>query len=273
MIRVFPRRTNMTPRDDYAFVGDPPLLRPPATEVHVSCTFTWDVAETRRLADAWGQYYPVKLGGCALGSPAGEFVPGMYVRQGVTITSRGCNNQCPWCLVPEREGPLRELEIHPGNNLIDNNLLQCSREHIANVVTMLRGQHAILLSGGLDSTLVTDSIAGGLKSLRIKRMFFAADTKEAIKPLERARRKLNGFTMDQLHCFVLLGFKYETLDHALARLIQVYDLGFMPFAQLYHPADKYIDYSREWRKLAKTWSRPAAPKAYMRQLRVLTTTF
>lgn len=29
IIRVFPRRTSMTPRDDYAFVGDPPLMLPP----------------------------------------------------------------------------------------------------------------------------------------------------------------------------------------------------------------------------------------------------
>jgi hypothetical protein len=42
VIRVFPRRTSLTPTDEYAFVGEPPMLRPEADEVHVSCTFTWD---------------------------------------------------------------------------------------------------------------------------------------------------------------------------------------------------------------------------------------
>jgi len=42
IIRVFPRRTSFTPVDELAFVGDPPLERPAADEVHVSCTFTWD---------------------------------------------------------------------------------------------------------------------------------------------------------------------------------------------------------------------------------------
>jgi hypothetical protein len=254
----------MTPTDDYAFVGGPPLLRPAADLVHISCTFTWDIDKARWLQCAWGQYYPVVLGGPAFGYGGGDFTPGMYVRKGVVITHRGCNNHCPWCLVPEREGRLRELAIHEGNNIIDNNLLQCSRDHIAKVIAMLRKQRGIMLSGGLDSRLLTDSIAQDLKSLSIKRMFFAADTKEAIKPLERARRKLNGFTIDQLRAFVLIAFNKETIDQALDRLIEVYELGFMPFAQLYQPPGQYINYSKEWGKLAQTWSRPARTKAYMR---------
>ena len=64
IIRVFPRRTSYTPTDKYAFIGDPPMFRPDADEVHISCTFTWDKANAERLRDAWGQYYPVvTLGG------------------------------------------------------------------------------------------------------------------------------------------------------------------------------------------------------------------
>ena len=32
IIRVFPRRTSLTPVDDMAFVGNPPMLRPEADE-------------------------------------------------------------------------------------------------------------------------------------------------------------------------------------------------------------------------------------------------
>jgi len=269
IIRVFPRRTTMTPRDDYAFVGDPPLFLPSGNEVHVDCTFTWDMAEASRLFRAWSKHYPVvKLGGPAYGympgMAAGEFVPRLYVRKGVTFTSRGCNNQCPWCLVQEREGKLREIKIRIGSNILDNNLLQCNKEHIAEVFDMLRTQHGIKFSGGLDSRLLTDSIADDLRSLRIKQLFFACDTKEAIKPLERAKKMLEGFTREQLRAYVLLAFNNETILEAQERLEAVWALGFMPFAQLYQPADKYIQYSKDWRALARTWSRPAAMKAYMR---------
>lgn len=264
IIRVFPRRTRMTPTDEYAFVGGPRLIRPKADVVHISCTFTWDIPKARWLQCAWGQYYPTVIGGPAFDDVGEDFTPGLYVRQGVIVTSRGCNNHCPWCLVPQREGPLREIPIHPGNNLIDNNLLQCSRQHIGKVIDMLRHQHAIIFSGGFDSRLLTDSIAEDLRSLSIRAMFFACDTKEAIRPLERARRKLDGFSISQLRCFVLLGFENETIDQALERLIAVWDLGFLPFAMLYQPPDGYIEYSQEWRKLAKNWTRPARTKAFMR---------
>jgi len=65
-IRVFPRRTQWTPADRLAFVGDPPQVppAPPAAEVHISVTFTWDREEAERLRKAWGQFYEVvKIGG------------------------------------------------------------------------------------------------------------------------------------------------------------------------------------------------------------------
>ena len=255
----------MTPRDDYAFVGDPPMFRPPASEVHVSCTFTWDIAEAHRLANAWNRYYPTFIGGCAARSPADEFTPGMYVRQGIAFTSRGCNNYCPWCFVPEREGKIREIPIRIGNEIQDNNLLQCSRTHIAKVFDMLRSQRDIRFSGGLEARLITSSIADDIRSLKLNQLFTACDAPGALKPLERARRLLTGFNRNQLRCYVLVGFGNDTVSQAEARLEQVWELGFMPFVQLYQPSNR-IDYSKEWHTLARTWSRPAAMVALHREI-------
>ena len=112
--RVFPRRTSATPDDDLAFIGDPPLALPPVDEVHVSCTFTWDRPEAERLARSWGQHgYRVSLGGPAYDAPAGDFAPGLYVKAGMTFTSRGCIRRCPFCFVPRREGQLRLMSRPP----------------------------------------------------------------------------------------------------------------------------------------------------------------
>lgn len=261
VIRVFPRRTHLTPRDDYAFVGDPPFIRPDADEVHVSCTFTWDITKARRLKNAWAQYYPkVMLGGTAIAASVDGFTPGMYVKRGSVFTSRGCNNQCPWCLVPLREGNLREIPIHLGNNVHDNNLLQCSKEHQTKVFDMLRGQHSIQLSGGLESALVTDNIADEIRSLRISQLFLAADTKAALKPLERAIQRLQ-LPRAKVRCFALLAYEGESISHGLERLETIWNLGAMPFAQLYQPPDHYIQYSLEWKKVQWVWTRPAPMKA------------
>jgi len=264
IIRVFPRQTKMTPIDGYSFVGDPPMVRPEADGVHVDCTFTWDKPIAERLKMAWGQYYPtVKLGGCAYDDPCDGFIPGRYIRRGVTFTSRGCNNQCPWCLVWQREGKLREMPIIAGNVEQSNNLLQCSHGHIRNVFSMLKKQRAIELAGGLDSRLITDDVADQIRSLRIKQIFLAADTKQSLKPLERAVKKLN-LSHGRVRCYALLAFDGETISDAEERLRTIYEIGCLPFAQLYQPPDRWIEYSKDWRDLARTWSRPAAMKAVMK---------
>lgn len=266
LVRVFPRRTALTPRDPMAFVGEPPLWRPDADKVHVSVTFTWDISEGERLADAWRQHYPVvKLGGPAMGDKADGYTPGLYLAEGVTFTSRGCNNQCPWCLVPLREGRLAEItDFGIGNLVQDNNLLQCSRGHLDRVFAMLRRQHAIEFTGGLDARLVTQDVADAIRGLRLKQLFLACDTDAGLGPLERAIKLLQ-LPRDKVRCYVLCAFG-TTIGQCEERLRSVWAVGAMPFAQLYQPPDRWIEYSHEWRRLARTWSRPAAMKAHMREV-------
>lgn len=272
-LRVFPRQTNLTPRDDMAFVGDPPLWKPEADEVHVSVTFTWDRSEGTRLWKAWAQHYPiVKLGGPAFDSPNDGFIPGMYVRPGVVFTSRGCNRRCPWCLVPVREGKLRLLPIQDGYMVNDNNLLQCPREHVEAVFDMLRRQKKPAeFTGGIDARLVTNWFADLCKTIRIHQLFLACDTESQLRALKKAAKVLSFLGQNKLRCYVLIGFNGESLEQAESRLRRVFSAGVLPFAQLYQPPDKYIHYDSEWRHydsewrhLARRWCRPAVMKAIMR---------
>jgi hypothetical protein len=261
VIRVFPRRTTLTPIDDMAFVGDPGLFRPDADEVRVSCTFTWDLAEARRLAAAWGQYYPVvRLGGPAFDSKPNGFEPGMYVREGVTFTSRGCNNNCPWCLVPKREGRLTQYEQIPEGHIInDNNFLQCDRLHRLRVYEMLDKQRrGATFAGGIDCRLVTGQIAAEFQSIRINEIFLAADTAQSLEPLERAVEKIGYLGRQKLRCYVLLAHNGEAIEQAEQRLERCWQIGVLPFAQVNPPADSRIQYPQEWRTLQRTWTRPAA---------------
>ena len=74
---------------------------PEVDEVHISVTFTWDREKAEKLEKQWRQVgVPVKVGGPAYNdrmSP--NFVPGRYLKQGLTFTSRGCPNKCWFCSV------------------------------------------------------------------------------------------------------------------------------------------------------------------------------
>lgn len=259
MIRVFPRQTKWTPTDELVFIGNPPLFLPPKQSVKVSVTFTWDIPEGKRLFKAWSDIYrDVKIGGPAFGDPGSDFEPGLFLKAGVTITSRGCIRHCPYCFVPRREGLIRELEIKDGYIVQDNNLLACSRPHIEAVFNMLRGQKkAAIFSGGLDTRLLQGWHRELIDSIRVHELWFACDNAVAMKYLRRAVEILDGIPERKRRCYVMIGFQDETLRQAEKRLEDVYALGFLPFAQLYQGPDKR-EYDKEWRALAKKWSRPAA---------------
>jgi len=130
VIRIFPRRTQWTPRDDLAFVGDPTLFRPLEQPVRISVAFKWDIPEAERLYRSWKQYYSdIDMGGPALGSKGGEFVAGRFLKPGITITSRGCPNRCWFCSVHERDPEIIELPIVEGWNVVDDNILATSDDH------------------------------------------------------------------------------------------------------------------------------------------------
>jgi len=260
ILRVFPRKTSLTPDDDMAVIGDPGLFLPPADEVHVSVVFSWDITEGKRLQSAWAQHYPVvRIGGPAFGNVQDRFTPGLYIRHGVTFTTRGCNNHCPWCQVPEREGKLIEIpDFAKGWIIQDNNLLQASRPHIERVFSMLRKQkHAAVFSGGLQTSLITDWFVELLHTIRLESVFLAADTVGALRPLEKALSKLSEFGQRKLRVYCMIG-KDETIEQSRNRLQAIWNMGGLPFAQLYQPPERYINYAHEWKALVREWSRPAA---------------
>jgi hypothetical protein len=258
--RVFPRRTNATPIDNMAFVGLPDMFVE-ADEIHISVTFTYDLPEADRLEKEWRHIAPVKIGGPATGQPGANFTPGMYLKMGYVITSRGCPNRCWFCSVWKREGEsVRELPITEGWNVLDDNLLACSENHIRKVLTMIKSQrHQAYFTGGLEAARLRLWHVQELKKIKPKELFFAYDGPEDREPLFEAGKLLlsNGFTRssNSLRAYVLIGYPGDTLEKAEHRLYETMAAGFLPMAMLYR--DKSGERDAIWRSFAWRWSRPA----------------
>ena len=260
MLRVFPHRTKWTPDDALAFVGSPPLYRPAdrTIPVRISVTFTWHKPLAENLACEWRQYYDdVQVGGPAYSDAGGEFTPGLFLKDGCTITSRGCPKKCGWCSVPQNEGLIRELAIQPGWIVQDNNLLACSRPHTEAVFAMLRSQNRrIFFNGGLDKHYLKDWHRPLFDSIPVGELWFACDTAADVPWLEKAAKILEGIPMRKRRCYTMIGYDNETLLEAEQRCQRVLDLGFMPFCQLYQ-RETFFQYSAAWKAVHRKWARPA----------------
>jgi len=258
--RVFPTKTKMSPIDSDAYFGEPDLFTPNYDEVHISVTFTWDIERGKKLADAWKRLGVVCIGGPAFDASGGDFIAGRYLRPGITITSRGCPNNCGFCFVPKREGKLRELPIVQGNIVQDNNLTACSRGHIDNVFKMLSTQKQVYFMGGLESARIDDYFVDKLRSIKIGDwgISLAYDTPNADKPLVKAVEKLNKyFKRRKIKCYVLIGYGDDTIEKAENRLRRAWEIGTLPFAMLYKPKE----YNKDWKQLQRRWVRPAIIKS------------
>lgn len=260
--RVFPTKTSMSPTDPLVFFGPPTLdamaLEPEA--VHISVTFSWDLQKAEDLYYQWEMLgVPVEVGGPAFGDRMSEsFTPGLYLKEGMVITSRGCPKDCWFCDVGKcARGRVIELPVQDGWNILDDNILATSDDHFREVTQMLRRQkHPAVFSGGLEPEYMTAEKAALLVECKPKTLYTAYDTLDDYEHLRNMARLLWAAGLSRrsntVKCYMLCGYPEDSMEAAEKRARQIMELGFLPFAMLYRGEDGETD--REWRKFQREWA-------------------
>lgn len=107
--------------------------------------------------------------------------------------TRGCPNNCRWCVVPRKEGQIRayrtwrDLVRQDTDQLIlmDNNILACEYG-IEQLKSLIGSGYRIDLNQGMDARLVTGQVADILSQLSwIRFVRFSCDQKSQIVPVRR----------------------------------------------------------------------------------------
>ncbi len=170
--------------------------------------------------------------------------------------TRGCPNKCPWCIVPKKEGAIRDHadveEFLGGMNklvLMDNNIL--ASEHGIRQLEKI-GSLGVKLdcNQGLDARLVDPAIASVLGKIRwIRFVRFACDHKAQMPHVERAvslYRNAAG-KKGQIFCYVLV----KEIEDALDRVEFLRKLGVDCFAQPYRDFVNNIGPTQEQRSFSR----------------------
>ena len=170
--------------------------------------------------------------------------------------TRGCIRNCAWCIVPKKEGRLREVDdierVSAGRKevvLMDNNFLAADEEFVREQLEKAARRRLKLdFNQGLDARLVTPENARLLADCRwIRYIRFSCDTVAMIEPIRRAVSLIreSGFKRE-IFVYMLV----TDIGDAETRLRALVDLNVIPFAQPYRDFTGDSTPTAEQRKFA-----------------------
>lgn len=251
---------------------------PDHTTAYGSVVFT----ENRPRVEFWLRAYPdIKVGGSGWDLEM-ELLPEIETLQpdydlyginyGMGFLSRGCIHSCPFCIVREKEGWLRQVaQIADLLNrlsdflvLLDNNLLALPNA-LDILAEMAERALCVNFNQGLDIRLVTPEIARALAQIRYmdfsrhnRTLHFAFDdTKLEGKVRQGIRILLDASILPEHLCFyVLAGFGDQMPEDVLYRCDILREYGIRPYVMRYRKTHKLNAIARWANAPAGLWRRP-----------------
>jgi hypothetical protein len=156
--------------------------------------------------------------------------------------TRGCPNNCPFCIVTKKEGNKSRQVAELDNfyrqqktiKLLDPNLLACSdREKI--LQSLIDSRAYIDFTQGLDIRLIDKDIAGLINLCKIKMLHFAWDQEKDSDVIIKNLQKFKEWTgIDRRKAAVYLLTNFDTgLDFDLERIYTLRRLRYDPYVMIY----------------------------------------
>lgn len=173
----------------------------------------------------------------------------------IGFTTRGCSRNCPFCVVPQKEGYIRAVDdiygFWRGQSeivLLDNNLTALPDQFEMVCKQLIKEMVRVDFSQGLDIRFITSDMAKLISKVKLKKQIhFAWDNMEDESAVRRGIDVLikSGVSKHKLMFYVLIGFN-TTPDEDLHRVETLRGLGIDPFIMPYNKADPYQRKFARW---------------------------
>ena len=158
----------------------------------------------------------------------------------IQFLSRGCIRKCPFCIVPLKEGYIKQAEPMELNEkgkyikLLDNNFFAC-KEWRENIEILKSYKQPIEFNQGIDLRILNEEQCKAILNLKIKQVYCAWDNyedKEVI--LSKLKMLIRYVKPYKITCYVLVGFEYKRIvETDIERVLLLKSLGVNPFAMGY----------------------------------------
>ena len=244
--------------------------------VYISCVFKKNADQARGIS----KFYPdaeIDIGGSGIDLKKElpeeiEMIKPDYNLYFMThsqgYTSRGCPRKCPFCVVPEKEGMIREVQ-HPSEfhdarfdtcMIMDNNLFATSNEWQKSVFSWFIDNKIKMLSPqGWDIRLLTMGRAKLLKTIRhAGQIHFAWDNLKDEQVVRKGVALLEtaGFDLKHRISFYVLAGYNTTFEQDLYRCETLKNLGVQAFVMPYKKTKEISALARWVNRPWLFWSIP-----------------
>lgn len=179
------------------------------------------------------------------------------VNYAIGYLTRGCIRNCPWCVVPKKEGKIRayrtwrEIKRPDSRDIVfmDNNVLAC-RHGIKQMEGMVGEDIRIDFNQGLDARLITPEIAKLLSKLKwIRHIRMSCDTDAMLGDVLTAILRLEGCEVKPYRVFVYL--LVQEIESAERRAVALRDVGADVFAQPFRDFTTNKEPEQELKRFAR----------------------
>jgi hypothetical protein len=168
----------------------------------------------------------------------------------VGFTTRGCINNCDFCIVPKKEGHIhacgdwQDIVRKDTNKLVllDNNIL-ASEHGIRQLEGLSKSAYCIDLNQGMDITLIDDAICRILKQINwIQFIRFSCDRVEQLPYFVKLNKlfKKHNLPASRVFVYMLIRDDLKEAEHRVMSLHQI-NSNFSLYAQAEHKFDNTVN--------------------------------
>ena len=179
------------------------------------------------------------------------------VDHAIGYLTRGSVRNCPWCIVPKKEGYIKpyrkwaEIKRPDSRDIVfmDNNVL-ASEFGISQMEEMIGQNVRVDFNQGLDARLITPEVAKILSELKWidGTIRMSADTNAMLKVVLDKIDLLKGYGVRPRRIFVYV--LVQDIESAEKRCIALRDAGAKPFAQPYRDFENNIEPTKQMKDFA-----------------------
>jgi len=167
--------------------------------------------------------------------------------------SRGCGRNCPFCVVPQKEGKIHAVEPKQLNTrgrrvkVQDNNFFMCKAwpDAMNKLLVWQTCDRDIEFAGGIDVRTLYKKQCESLKQIKTKYQIKTAWDDPRVPMDKHFKRVLQWVRPYRFMCFVLIGY-WSTPEQDLMRVEKLREMKVDPFVMPYNKHDEYQRRFARW---------------------------